>query len=125
MEMEEVRYETIECEDAEYLIVAYGASARIAHKTMQMARKNGIRIGIFRPITLFPFPKIPLEALSLRIKGILSVEMSEGQMIEDIRLAVHDRIPVHHYGRCGGVVHTPEDILEGFSAIFSPENAKR
>ena len=118
MEAEEVRYEMTGCEDADYVMVAYGASARIAHKTMQLLQEKGIKVGIFRPITLFPFPKEPLEKLSHRLKGILSVEMSEGQMIEDIRLSVHDRIPVYHYGRSGGVVHTPEDILGGFERFF-------
>ena len=112
MQEEEVRYEKIMCDDAEYLLVAYGASARICQKTVQLAREKGIKVGIFRPITLFPFPTKELDEMANQVKGILSVEMSLGQMIEDIKLAVKCRIKVEHYGRCGGVIHGPEEILE-------------
>ena len=118
MEQNEVRYEMISCEDAEYILVAYGSSARIAQKTMQMLRQKGVKVGIFRPITLFPFPVKPIFELAGRVKGFLSVEMSCGQMVEDIRLAVQARTKVEHYGRMGGLVHAPEDILNGFETIF-------
>ena len=109
---EEVRYETINCEDAEYMIVAYGSSSRIAQKTLQLAREKGIKLGLLRPITLFPFPDIPLKACADRVKGILSLEMSAGQMIEDIKLAVEGKVNVIHYGRMGGIIHTPDEVLE-------------
>ncbi len=111
MEENEVRYEAINCEDAEYIIVAYGSSARIAQKTMDMAREKGIKVGIFRLITLFPFPKKEINALADKVKGFLAVEMSAGQMIEDVRLAVNGKVPAEHYGRYGGVIHSPEEVL--------------
>ena len=112
MEEEETRYETFLCDDAEYIVVAYGASARICRKAVELARKQGIRAGLFRPVTLFPFPAKELKAATKNVKGLLSVEMNAGQMIEDVRLATKCRIPVQHFGRYGGVVHTPEEILE-------------
>lgn len=112
MAEEDTRYETIFCDDAEYLIVAYGSSARIAQKAVELAREKGIRAGLLRPITLFPFPNRPLAALADQVKGILSVEMSTGQMVDDVRLAVENKVPVEHFGRTGGIIHTPEEILE-------------
>jgi 2-oxoglutarate ferredoxin oxidoreductase subunit alpha len=111
MEKDEVRYEMINCDDADYVIVAYGSSARIAQKTMDMAREKGIKVGIFRLITLFPFPMKEINALADKVKGFLAVEMSAGQMIEDVRLAVNGKVPAEHYGRFGGVIHSPEEVL--------------
>ena len=111
MEENEVRYEMINCDDADYVIVAYGSSARIAQKAMEMARKKGIKVGIFRLITLFPFPMKEINALADKVKGFLAVEMSAGQMIEDVRLAVNGKVPAEHYGRFGGVIHSPEEVL--------------
>ena len=111
MEEEEVRYELFDTEDAEYLIVAYGSSARIAQKSVYLARQKGIKAGMLRPITLYPFPKKPLAELSAKTKGILSVEMSAGQMIEDIKLSVDCNVPVEHFGRYGGIIHSPEEVL--------------
>ncbi len=118
MEAEEVRFETFNVEDAEYLIVAYGSSARISQKTIVLAREKGIKIGLLRPITLFPFPVKPLADLVPQLKGILSVEMSAGQMIEDIKLAVECKIRVEHFGRYGGMVHSPEEVLRAFEQKF-------
>ena len=112
MEEEDLRFETIQCEDAEYLIVAYGSSARIAQKTVNLARAKGIKVGLLRPITLFPFPKKQLMDFTKQVKGILSVELNMGQMVEDVRLAVEHKVPVEHFGRTGGIIHTPEEILE-------------
>jgi len=112
MEREDMRYETIQCDDAEYLIVAYGSSARISQKAVQMARAKGIKVGLLRPITLFPYPKKPLFDLADQVKGILSVELNAGQMVEDVRLAVEHKVPVEHFGRTGGIIHTPDEILE-------------
>ncbi len=112
MEKEDLRYEKIQCDDAEYLIVAYGSSARIAQKALDLAREKGIKVGLLRPITLFPFPKNQLLELSDQVKGILSVELNMGQMVDDVRLAVKHKVPVEHFGRTGGIIHTPEEILQ-------------
>ncbi len=111
MEEQEVRFEAIQTEDAEYIIVAYGSSARISQKAVQMARAKGIKAGLLRPITLFPFPKKPIEELAGKVKGFLSVEMSAGQMVEDVRLAVNGKVPVEHFGRFGGMIHSPDEVL--------------
>lgn len=108
----EVRFEEIACEDAEYLMIAYGSSARICQKTVQLARDKGIKVGLFRPITLYPFPSGKLLEMAGKVKGMLSVEMNTGQMVEDVRLAVNGKIPVEHYGRFGGMVHSPNEVLE-------------
>jgi 2-oxoglutarate ferredoxin oxidoreductase subunit alpha len=112
MEENEVRYELFDTEDAEYLIVAYGSSARIAQKSVFLARQKGIKVGLMRPITLYPFPSKPMAELAKQMKGILSVEMSAGQMIEDIKLSVGCNVPVEHFGRYGGIIHSPEEVLE-------------
>ena len=117
----EVRFETVNCEDAEYLIVAYGSSARIALKTIQLGREKGIKIGLLRPITLFPFPKEPLQKCTGQVKGILSLEMSAGQMVEDIQLAVEGRTRVMHYGRMGGIIYTPDEVLDVIRYIKQSE----
>jgi len=112
MNENEVRYEMINCDDAEYVFVAYGSSARIAQKAMEQARAKGIKAGIFRLITLFPFPSKELNKLADQVKGFLAVEMSAGQMIEDVKLAIEGKTKAEHYGRFGGVIHSPEEILE-------------
>ncbi|MDR2040632.1 MAG: 3-methyl-2-oxobutanoate dehydrogenase subunit VorB [Bacteroidales bacterium] len=117
MEEEDTRCETSFCEDAEYLIIAYGASARISRKAVELARAKGIKAGLFRPITLFPFPSKELNEAARNAKGLLSVEMSAGQMIEDVKLATGCRIPVQHFGRYGGVVHAPGEILEALEKL--------
>ena len=109
----EVMFETIDCDDAEYIIVAYGSSARISQKTLQLARAEGIKVGLLRPVTLWPFPENEIERFVEKgIKGFLSVEMSAGQMIEDIQLTVKGRTKVAHFGRLGGVIHSPEEVLD-------------
>ncbi len=112
LEEEEVRCEKIMCEDAEYLLVAYGSSARICQKSVEIAREKGIKVGMLRPITLYPFPVKELQDLSDKVKGILSVEMSAGQMVEDVKLAVNCKVPVEHFGRLGGIIHSPGEIVE-------------
>ncbi len=123
MEMDEVRFEEYNCEGKlDYLIVAYGCSARVSKKVIEYAKnEKGLNIGLLRPITLFPFPKLQIEKLSKNVKAILSVEMSAGQMIEDIKLTVGKGVRVEHYGRYGGVVHNPEDVWNGFKEIFLNE----
>ena len=112
MEAEEVLYEEIQCEDAEYILVAFGSSARICQKSVDQAREKGIKLGLLRPITLFPFPKKPIAALAKRVKGFLVVETNAGQMIEDVQLAVGCGLPVKHFGRMGGIIPGPSDVIE-------------
>lgn len=113
----EVRYETQQLDDAEYAIVAFGSAARISQKAMETARKQGTKVGLFRPITLWPFPEQQISELSRRVKGILVVEINAGQMIFDVRLATEGRIPVAHYGRLGGIVPDPDKIVEALKQI--------
>lgn len=112
IEENEVRYEEIMCDDAEYLLVAFGSSARICQKAVEIAREQGIKLGLLRPITLWPFPKKALAAYADKVKAMLSVELNAGQMVEDVRLAVNGKVPVEHYGRLGGIVYTPDEIVE-------------
>ena len=118
LEENEVRFEAVECDDADYVIVAFGSSARICSATVEMARAEGIKLGLLRPITLYPFPTQAIAEMADRTKGMLTVEMSAGQMVEDVRLAVNGKTRVEHYGRMGGVVPTPEEIVEALKANF-------
>jgi 2-oxoglutarate ferredoxin oxidoreductase subunit alpha len=111
IEENEVMFETIDCEDAEYILVAFGLSARICQKAMNLARQKGIKVGLFRPITLFPFPKKEIRELAKQAKGMLVVEMNAGQMIEDVQLAVGCNIPIKHFGRFGGIIPTPDEVV--------------
>jgi Pyruvate:ferredoxin oxidoreductase and related 2-oxoacid:ferredoxin oxidoreductases, alpha subunit len=111
IEENEVRYEEYMCNDADYILVAFGSSARICEKAVEIAREQNLKVGLFRPITLWPFPKNALSEYADRVKGMLSVELNAGQMVEDIRLAVNGRIKVEHFGRLGGIVFTPDEIV--------------
>jgi len=106
----EIRFEKINCDDADYLFVAYGSSARIAQKSIQLLKEKGIKVGLLRPITLFPFPYDEINKLADQVKGILAVELSAGQMVEDVKLAVCGKVPVEHYGRMGGIIHSPQEV---------------
>ncbi len=108
----ETRYETIRTEDADYLLVGFGTMGRILGSVIRQAREQGIKVGLFRPITLWPFPYDQLKKSAKGKKYVLDVEMSTGQMVEDVRLAVGDSLPVHFYGRTGGVVPNPEEVLQ-------------
>ena len=108
---EEVRWTGEQLDDAELAIVAYGTAARVARGAVIAARKAGLRAGLLRPISLWPFPSAPLAELATRVRGILVVELSAGQMVEDVRLAVEGRCPVAFHGRTGGMVPTPDEIL--------------
>ena len=114
----EVRFEEFQCEDAEYILVAYGTSARVCQKSVQLAREQGIKAGLLRPITLFPFPSKRINELAGRVRGMLSVEMSAGQMVEDVLLSVNGKVPVYHFGRMGGIVTTPEEVVESLKSKF-------
>ena len=115
----EVRYEEFECDDAEYLFVAYGTCARVCQKSVELAREQGLKVGLLRPITLFPFPVDPINNLAGRVKLILAVEMSAGQMVEDVRLAVNGKAPVHYYGRIGGMIPTPDEVVENLKKLIT------
>ena len=121
IEENEVRFQEYFTEDAEYLIVAFGSVARICLKAIEDAREKGIRIGLLRPITLWPFPYKEIARLAGQMKGILSVELNAGQMVEDVRLAVEGRIPVTHFGRMGGIVPNPGEVLEALHRDFNVE----
>ncbi len=108
----ETRYEKINCENADYALVAFGSSARICQKTIELGKEKGINIGLIRPITLWPFPTDVIKEAATRVKGILSVEMNTGQMVEDVRLAVEGAVPVEHYGRTGGMIPSPDGVLK-------------
>lgn len=114
----EVRYEEIECEDADFVLVAYGCSSRICAKVVEMAREDGYKVGLLRPITLFPYPEKRLAELAQHAKGFLSVELSAGQMVEDVRLSVGSGVAVEHYGRMGGVIHSPSEVYEGLKELI-------
>jgi 2-oxoglutarate ferredoxin oxidoreductase subunit alpha len=118
IEKNEVRYEEIMTKDAEYLIVAYGLSARISHKVVLLAREKGIKLGLLRPITLWPYPSEIINKLADQVKGILTLEMNAGQMIEDVRLAVNGKVKVGHYGRMGGIIPSPEEVEEYFEQFI-------
>jgi 2-oxoglutarate ferredoxin oxidoreductase subunit alpha len=107
----EIRAEERLTDDSEILLVAYGASARIAKGALEQARAKGLRAGLFRPITLWPFPAARLAALAARTKAVLCIEMSSGQMLEDVRLAVNGKVPVYLEGRMGGSVPEEGDVL--------------
>ena len=108
----EVRYETIGLDDdSEFMIVAFGSAARVAEKAVELAREEGMKVGLFRPITLWPFPSKQILEASKGKKGILVAEINAGQMIEDVRLAVNGTVPVEHFGRLGGIVPEPEEIV--------------
>ena len=108
----EVRYKEYWLDDAELVLVAYGTAGRIALSAVRQARAEGLRVGLLRPITLFPFPTERLARLAKQVQSFLVVEMSMGQMIEDVRLAVEGRAPVQFYGRTGGAVPMPDEIFE-------------
>ncbi len=119
IEKNEVRFEEYRVEDAELIIVAFGIVSRLVYSTIDRARAAGKKVGLLRPITLWPFPTQRLRELSGR-EGIqmLSVELSTGQMVEDIRLAAEGRCPVHFYGRCGGMVPTEDELLAEYDKIL-------
>lgn len=116
IEENEVRYEEYMLDNADYVFVAFGSSARICKHAVEIARAEGIKVGVLRPITLFPFPTKKIQELAQRVKGFMSVEMSAGQMVEDVRLAVNGSRPVGFYGRQGGIVPSAEEALESLKS---------
>lgn len=118
----EVRYEEFQTEDAEVLLVAFGLSSRICQKTVDQARAKGIKVGLLRPITVYPFPYERLAELAKKVNFMLDVEMNAGQMVEDVRLAVEGKVPVHFIGRMGGMILSPEDILKKIESIIETQS---
>ncbi len=119
IEAEEVRYEMIDCDDADIILIAFGLVARICAKAALIAREKGIKVGVFRPITLFPFPYNEINKLADKAKGIFVTEMNAGQMVDDVRLAVNGKIPVEFHGRMGGIIPTPEEVLSKLEEKFA------
>ncbi|MEW6509650.1 MAG: 3-methyl-2-oxobutanoate dehydrogenase subunit VorB [Bacteroidota bacterium] len=120
----EVRSQSFQTDDAEYLIVAYGLAARIGQGAVEMARAQGVRAGLLRPITLYPFPSAELRRLAGQVHGMLVVEMNAGQMVEDVRLAVEGRVPVEFYGRMGGIIPSPDEVVRALESIVKRDVAQ-
>lgn len=111
VKQQEQRAEEYLCDDADVVIVAYGASSRVARGAVDRARSQGLKIGLLRPITLWPFPADALRKAADHAKAFLTVEMSMGQMVDDVKLSIDCRVPVHFFGRTGGMIPTPAEVL--------------
>ena len=111
VEKNETRVEMLMCDECDYMIVAYGLSARISQKAAQLARAKGIKVGVIRPITLWPFPYDYINKAADKVKGMLVMEINMGQMIEDVKLAVNGKVPVKFFGKQGGIIPTPDEVL--------------
>ena len=120
----ETRAENLLTDDAEYLIVAIGSAARVSEKAIELARAEGITVGLFRPITVWPYPEKELRAAAHGKKAILVVEINAGQMIEDVRLSVGNGLPVEHYGRMGGIIPEPEGVLDALKKLVANVEGK-
>lgn len=119
---QEVRYATRQMDDAEYAIVAFGIAARIALSAVAVLRKRGVKVGLVRPITLYPFPTAYLAEQSKRLKGMLTFELNAGQMFEDVQLAALGRCPVEFYGKMGGILPAPEEVADALLAKLSQKS---
>jgi 2-oxoglutarate/2-oxoacid ferredoxin oxidoreductase subunit alpha len=119
IQAQEVRYEAVAVDQADLILVAFGTAARVAQTAVQRLRRQGLRVGLFRPITLWPFPEKELAQLGARGRAFLVVEMNAGQMLHDVRLAVGNRDAVNFYGRMGGVIPMPEEIEEAALALLA------
>lgn len=122
VEQNEVMYESYMMDDAEYCIVAFGIAARVAKNAITSAREKGIKVGMIRPITLWPFPKKAIADAAAKVKAFISVELSMGQMIEDIRLSEDCAKPVYLCNRAGGMIPSPEDIMETINKMVGGNN---
>jgi 2-oxoglutarate ferredoxin oxidoreductase subunit alpha len=118
IEENEIRVEKTMCEDAEYLIVAYGLSARISQKAAHLAREKGYKVGVLRPVTLWPFPHAEINKLADQVKSVLVIEMNMGQMVEDVRLAVNGKKPVGFFGKAGGIIPSPDEVYHEMEKII-------
>ncbi len=120
----ETRWESLQTEDANIIVVAYGITSRIAQTAMSKARSEGVKVGMLRPITLWPFPSKPIADLNEKAKAFIVFEMSAGQMVEDVRLAVNGAHPVHFHGRTGGMLPTPKELYEKIMTVARGEGGK-
>jgi len=118
----EIRVQTVDIDDADIILVAYGLSARISHKAMEICRERGVKIGLIRPITLWPYPYEVIGDTVGRTKMYLAVELNAGQMVEDVRLAVNGCRPVYHFGRMGGIIPSPEEIADEVEKLLAMNN---
>lgn len=121
IEEKEPMSESYMVDDADYVVVAYGASARVAKAAVREAREQGIKAGLIRPITLWPFPKQAMRDAAEHAKAFLCVEMSMGQMIDDVKLAIDCSRPVEFFGRTGGIIPTPAEVLENIKKLAGGE----
>lgn len=124
IQAEETRWESLQTEDADIVVVAYGITSRIAQTAIGKARAAGVKVGLFRPITLWPFPSKPLAALCPIAKAFAVFEMSAGQMVEDVRLAVNGTRPVFFHGRTGGMLPTPKELFDQIMSVSRGEGGK-
>ena len=122
IEEHEVRYEAFQLDDAEYVLMGYGIVSRVLKTVVEKMREAGIKVGLLRPITLFPFPRKKLNELAETVQKFLVVEMSNGQMVDDVRLAISCRRPVEFYGRMGGVVPTLAELMEVTKKLIQAKN---
>jgi hypothetical protein len=118
IEKNETRWEEFQTDDAEYILVAYGSSSRICQKAVELARAEGIKVGLIRPITLYPYPTAAIQKHLGHVKGMMSIEMSAGQMVEDVRLAVNGKVPVEHFGRMGGMIPSPNEVVDALKRFM-------
>ncbi len=123
MKKEEVRFEEFLVEDAQFVIAAFGSMARVSKTSVELAREAGMKVGLFRPITLFPFPDEALFRLSQKVKLFLTVELNTGQMVEDIKLSVARDAQVYFYGRPPGSLPSPEEILEEIKKAYRTQHS--
>jgi 2-oxoglutarate/2-oxoacid ferredoxin oxidoreductase subunit alpha len=119
IEKNEIRVQEIDTSDADFVIVAYGLSARIGRKVAEMLRAEGIKVGLIRPITLWPYPTQTIADAAAHAKGFFVLELNAGQMVEDVRLAVNGRCPVQQYGRMGGIIPSPEEVADVARTMYS------
>jgi 2-oxoglutarate ferredoxin oxidoreductase subunit alpha len=123
IEANEVRFRQLLLDDAEYALVGFGTAGRVAQSAVKAARQEGIKVGLFRPISLNPFPYAALRALADRMHALLVVEMNGGQMLDDVRLAVEGKVPVSFFGRMGGVVPFPDEVLDEIRKLAGRSDA--
>jgi 2-oxoglutarate ferredoxin oxidoreductase subunit alpha len=123
IEANEVRYKEFMLDDAESAVVAFGTAGRIAQSAIKSAREDGQKVGLLRPVSLYPYPYERVRALADQVDSILVVEMNSGQMLEDVRLAVEGRVPVHFHGRLGGMVPLPDEVHAEIEKLFDKEKA--
>ncbi len=124
IERAEIRYQEYLMDDAEFAVVAFGTAARVSQTAVKWARAQGIRVGVFRPISLYPFPYVRVAEIASRVKAMLVVEMSAGQMLQDVRLAAKDSLPISFYGKMGGTVPFPDDVLPEIEKLTQSARAR-